>query len=412
MQRLIISKNILDNREEKNIFIQSLIKENQVVSLKANIPGINKNTKEAFILINYFDQILKSKGYKKSHQLFGADGPMYIYLADKKLNIKEEMIRLEEENSLGRFVDIDVFNNSISLNRKTLRKCYLCDNPAFFCARNKSHKLEEITEFIEKNIEKELCEIVKLVCDEAIMEELNIHPKFGLVTPYTNGSHKDMNYKLMIKAKNSILDSFVEMFKVGYHNNDLDTIFKESRQIGLDAEKKMFKATKNVNCYKGLIFDLGLVTASIGYKLSHLNFDVDIFQTIKQMTKGITEELKYGNDTFGKYAYQTYNIGGARMEAESGFPHVQKLLKEELDSKQSLIYLISSVDDTVLLKRCGIYQKYLDIKNEFKNLEFTDISINELNDYCIKNNLSFGGAADLLIVYIFIKNVNKILNIY
>ena len=92
MQSLTISKNILDNREEKNLFIQSLLTENQVITLKANIPGLNKNTKEAFVLINYFDQILINKGYKKSHQLFGADGPMFIYLTDKKLNVKDEMI--------------------------------------------------------------------------------------------------------------------------------------------------------------------------------------------------------------------------------------------------------------------------------------------------------------------------------
>ena len=111
--------------------------------------------------------------------------------------------------------------------------------------------MEEITLYIQKNIEKELVKIVKLMCDEAILEELNLHPKFGLVTPYTNGSHSDMNYELMVNAKNAILDSFVEMFLVGYKNNDIKKIFALSRQIGIDAEKKMFKATNNINAYKG-----------------------------------------------------------------------------------------------------------------------------------------------------------------
>ena len=34
-----------------------------------------------------------------------------------------------------------------------------------------------------------------------MIKELDLHPKFGLVTPISNGSHKDMNYKLMIKAR-------------------------------------------------------------------------------------------------------------------------------------------------------------------------------------------------------------------
>ena len=41
-----ISKLILDNREEKNRFIQTLTNNYQVITLKANIPGINKNTNE------------------------------------------------------------------------------------------------------------------------------------------------------------------------------------------------------------------------------------------------------------------------------------------------------------------------------------------------------------------------------
>ena len=412
MQNMDISKLILDNREEKNRFIQTLTNNYQVITLKANIPGINKNTNEAYLLINYFNQILLKKGYQKSNTLNGADGPMYIYLTDKDKDVKDEMVKIEEENVLGRFVDIDVFNGSISNNRVFLRKCYLCDKPAFVCSRNKEHTMEEITLYIQKNIEKELVKIVKLMCDEAILEELNLHPKFGLVTPYTNGSHSDMNYELMVNAKNAILDSFVEMFLVGYKNNDIKKIFALSRQIGIDAEKKMFKATNNINAYKGLIFDLGLIVSALGYKLSHLNQCIDIFEIIKQMTKGITNELKCGNETFGKYAYQTYNIGGARLEAENGFPHVQKLIKDNLDNTASLIYLISNIDDTVLLKRCGTYQKYLDIKIKFTELVISDSSINDLNKYCLNNNLSFGGAADLLIVTIFLKKINQKIKIY
>ena len=221
-----------------------------------------------------------------------------------------------------------------------------------------------------------------------------------------------MNYDLMVNAKNAILDSFVEMFLAGYKNNDIKKIFALSRQIGIDAEKKMFKATNNINAYKGLIFDLGLIVSALGYKLSHLNQCIDIFEIIKQMTKFITNELKCGNETFGKYAYKTYNIGGARLEAENGFPHVQKLIKDNLDNTASLIYLISNIDDTVLLKRCGTYQKYLDIKIKFKELVISDSSINDLNKYCINNNLSFGGAADLLIVTIFLKKINQKIKIY
>ena len=119
---------------------------------------------------------------------------------------------------------------------KSTGKSILLHNLANSIDPSQVKEKEDKSSSITKNIEKEFCKIVKLMCDEAIMEELNIHPKFGLVTPYTNGSHQDMNYDIMIKAKNAILDSFVEMFKVGFTNDDLNKIFKESRMIGIDAE--------------------------------------------------------------------------------------------------------------------------------------------------------------------------------
>ncbi len=404
------SNRILKNREEKNHFIQKYINDFQVISLKANIPGPNKQTKEAYILTAYFDQILEKQGYKKSQILDGDDGPMYIYLTLKTKNIKEQMIKIEEDTILGRFVDIDVFNSSISLSRNNLRKCYICDNPAFVCARNMSHSIPELTNYISKKVENYLCEIVKLLCDEVIMEELNIHPKFGLVTPYSNGSHKDMNYNLMITAKDAIINYFVEMFLIGYNEDNLREIFDKIRMIGQKAEQIMFISTKGINAYKGLIFDLGLMVASIGYKLSHLNIQNDIFDNIKEMTKGITKELDNGNETFGKIAYQTYRIGGARLEAERGFPNVQNLLKKDLNNIEALCYLISEIDDTVLLKRCGNIQKYFDIKEEFKKIDIS--KIDQMTSKCINENISFGGAADLLIVYLFIIKFNQFINIY
>lgn len=404
------SNSILENREEKNMFIQKHVDKYQVITLKANIPGNDKNIKEAYVLINYFDKLLHNLGFEKSYFLDGADGPMYIYFTDKNNNVKEKTIKLEE-STLGRFVDIDVFNSYKSENRTNLRKCFICDKPAFVCAREKNHSLDELLKYLKQTVENELVTIIRNLCDKAIMEELNIHPKFGLVTPYSNGSHKDMNYELMIKAKNAILDSLSEMFKIGYVEDGLDEIFVKIRIIGKNAEENMFKKTEGINAYKGLIFDLGLIVSAVGYKLGHIKDEIDIFESVKIMTKGITKELECGNETFGKIAYQKYGIGGARSEAESGFIHVQELLKRNLNNLESLIYLIVNIDDTVLLKRCGSYSKYMDVKEQFKRLNNNE-EISNMTKKCINENLSFGGAADLLIVYVFLKSFNQIIKVY
>jgi len=405
---------ILKNREDKHLFISNLIKDYNVLTLKANIPGIDKQCKEAYILINYFDKLLSNKGFTKTYELDGADGPMYVYLYNSEIS-KDMMIEIEENTLLGRFIDLDVFNKTNkSINRKNLRKCFICDNPAFVCARNKTHSIHELKEHLNQQITSELKKVIYNLCNESILAELNLHPKFGLVTPYSNGSHNDMNYDIMIKGKDKILDSFVEMFFVGYNSSDLEEIFVKIRKIGKVAENEMLKVNNGINTYKGLIFDLGLIVTAIGYQLGN-NLKESIFDIIKKLMLEIQKEPDDNIMTFGKIAYQKYKIGGAKEEAKNGFPNVKKIInkynfEKEDEYYKALIDLIINVEDTNLLKRCGSIENYIEIKERFKKVRIEDID--RITEKCIKLNLSFGGSADLLIVSIFLNKFNKILNIY
>ena len=406
---------ILVCRENKSNLIKSYTKDYQVVTLKANIVGENKNMKEAYILLSYFDKLLPSN-YLKKQVLDDLDGPMIIYLYNLDKSLKEDMILIEQNNSLGRFIDIDVyFNDTKSLNRTVLRKCYLCDNPAFVCGRNKTHTVEELNNYLKQEVFNHLSNTITNLCDQSMMAELNLHPKFGLVTPYTNGSHKDMDYDLMIKAKKSILPYFSSMIKIGYNSDNLKQIFQAIRKIGIEAEKNMFLETNGINAYKGLIFALGLAVTSVTNKISNLKQKRTWSQILASMTQGITKELEQGNETFGKIAYKKYNIKGARHQAELGFPIVNEVInKYNLDNDETLLkalcYLISNIDDTVLLKRCNDIKLYNQVKTKFKELDCNKENINDLNEYCINNNLSFGGSADLLIVSVFIKKINQLFN--
>lgn len=409
-----IKESILKNREDKHLFISNLIKDYNVLTLKANIPGIDKQCKEAYILINYFDKLLSNKGINKTYELDGADGPMYVYLFNSEIS-KDMMIEIEENTLLGRFIDLDVFNKTNkSINRKNLRKCFICDNPAFVCARNKTHSIYELKEHLNQQITSELKKVIYNLCNESILAELNLHPKFGLVTPYSNGSHNDMNYDIMIKGKDKILDSFVEMFFVGYNSSDLEEIFVKIRKIGKVAEEEMLKVNNGINTYKGLIFDLGLIVTAIGYQLGN-NLKESIFDIIKKLMLEIQKEPDDNIMTFGKIANQKYKIGGAKEEAKNGFPNVKKIInKYNLESRieiyGALIDLIINVEDTNLLKRCGSIENYIEIKERFKKVRIEDID--RITEKCIKLNLSFGGSADLLIVSIFLNKINQILKIY
>ena len=405
---------ILKNREEKYQYIKKYFDDYLVITLKANIPGSNKQTKEAYFLINYYDKILFNRGINKSFELDGYDGPMYVYLLNFDQVTKDQLVEIEENTTLGRFIDLDIFNKTeISLNRKIFRKCFICNEPAFVCTRNKTHNINELTNYLNKMITNELKTIIYNLCNESILQELNLHPKFGLVTPYSNGSHPDMNYEIMIKGKDAILDAFVEMFLVGYNSNNLDNIFNEIRHIGKLTEEKMLNINFGINTYKGLLFDLGFVVSAVGYQLSN-NINESIFEIIKKLSLGLKEELDDGIETFGKKAFREYGIGGAKEEVLNGLPNVKKILNKfnfenEIEYYKSLIDLIINVEDTTLLKRCGSIENYLEIKERFKSLRLDNLDL--MTEKCIKLNLSFGGSADLLIVSIFLNKLKKVIKI-
>ena len=79
--------------------------------------------------------------------------------------------------------------------------------------------------------------------------EANLDPKFGLVTSKTSGSHPDMDCHLLMKSKDAIHFDLVKMFFLGF-DYELLAGFRKARMLGLDTERKMYKATNNINTYK------------------------------------------------------------------------------------------------------------------------------------------------------------------
>lgn len=396
-----IANKILADREKKDNIIKSYLNDYQVVTLKANIPGTNKNIKEAFIIIEIFDKIIgKYKPLKKDY-FDSFDGPYIIYLFNKEKNLKKQMIKIESQNKLSRLVDIDVYlNESHSLNRSKPRTCYMCNQNALICSRMQSHTTDELLNHISKVTSSYLKRLVKKMINKAMLQELNLHPKFGLVTPLTNGSHKDMDYNLMLNAKNAILDDLTDMFMLGYQSNlPLNELFIQTRKIGLKADKHMFKATNNINAYQGLIFSLGLFLVNLGKALKDNLTLNDVYENIKEMSKCFIHEGNFG----------------ARKQAAEGYQIIQDLLNNydlsKMNTLDTLIYFINNLDDTVLLRRCKDNKLLRKIKEDFKKLDSSKrLLINQVNNDCINNNLSFGGCADLLVVSIFVYDFAKLFN--
>jgi holo-ACP synthase len=79
---------------------------------------------------------------------------MAVFCVDSDaVSIKAAMVDIEETHDFGRLFDLDVTDlTGVNLDRKSLnqkpRKCYLCNEDAYVCARSKAHQTDELIDFL------------------------------------------------------------------------------------------------------------------------------------------------------------------------------------------------------------------------------------------------------------------------
>lgn len=407
-------QSVLIGREERAKLIDNYLKDYKtVISIKPNIPGEDKNSNLSYLIINAFSFLIDYQDYVFCLADKNDDGP-FIVLANNEMDetqIKTIMTNIEEQHELGRFIDIDVYGNNGLISRSFKRKCFICNENVVVCRRNNKHSFNEIISLIRYQVKKFYTNILNQIIDESIMGELDLEPKFGLVTPMSAGSHPDMDYEIMLKGKRAIIPNLIDMFFLSSESSIDCTLVEELREVGKSAETDMLKATNNINAYKGLIFNLGLIVSAYGVKLSR-NCDDNIFSIVKKLAALLLIDENYDSDSFGDYAYRQYNLTGVKGQALSGFKDVHNGLNHLDDFSKNarlrlLIYYIFNIDDTTFLKRAKSFKFYQEVKQMFGKINPTnEEELIGLTKYCIKHNLSFGGSADLLVVTIFIKKMN------
>ena len=268
---------------------------------------------------------------------------------------------------------------------------------------------------------------IATLATKALLYEVSISPKAGLVSRLSNGSHKDMNFYTFIDSSLALHNYFLNCFDYGQEKLfSCPNFFKDLREVGKVAEKEMYEATKGINTHKGTIFSMGILLAVLGVHLKE-NKEIDLkilSEKIKEMCKPLLNELEDADSisTYGEKAYKEYHLTGARGLAISGYEIVLldginklknfcKTLDFETACILLLFYYMSVLDDTnivnraniAILKEVQILSKELFEENK-KTLEKESIknSMSKLNDIFIEKNISAGGSADLLILTIFI----------
>lgn len=402
----MVNDGILEARERRRDEINKLAKFSNVLTVKANVPGFDKNLFISNVLISYFCKLCVNNGANVKSVQTGLDGTTVFCTVEDGVITKDFTSALEENHPIGRFIDLDVTlkDSDRSLSRREKRKCFLCDQSAFVCGRNKTHGIGELIKFLTEKSRDFFIKLISKLIEESVLFELDIEDKFGLVTPKSNGSHSDLTYDLMKASVTSFKEELAKAFFVGVNFESFDKMKEPLIKIGKSCEEKMLKATNGSNSYKGFIFVGGALLCSVGYTLKKLqNFD-RVFENVKN----ILNNFEQPKDTFG---YKAINLGfkNALINGKEGFVAVKKALEraDRIEPIQLLKYILKNTDDTVLLKRAGSVKRYNHFKSLITNCSNDALEQISVSNICIENGISIGGSADLLIACMLMKKIKE-----
>lgn len=259
---------------------------------------------------------------------------------------------------------------------------------------------------------------------DALIFEVRLSPKPGLVDERNNGSHSDMSLDTFLSSADALLPYFINYAKIGYEHADEDmgSLFIKLRDEGIIAEEAMFEATNGVNTHKGANFTFALFLGALGYifKKNGPSISVckdELFDIIKQLSDGLMNDFERENLTNGISTYKKYGAKGVRGEAIMGYPTVQRLLEntsiDETDKfywHKLLLEIILFAEDANLLHRGGREGlKYAqNLSSELLNSDFQDFEKHmiKMDEKFIEKNLSPGGSADLLAIIYFLNRLN------
>ena len=265
----------------------------------------------------------------------------------------------------------------------------------------------------------------------AMLTEVNLSPKPGLVDRINCGAHKDMALEDFHRSALAIQGWLPRFIEFGACSAEMapEAVLHGLRPIGMAREGDMFRATAGVNTHKGSIFSLGLLCAAIG-RLLQLNQPVTpttVCSTAASFCRGLTDrELRTNNSqlTAGQRLYQQLGLTGARGEAEAGYPlvinhalpHYLTLLDQGLDPElallDTLLLLMAINGDTNVASRGGegglrwLQREAQTLLQKGGIRTPADLDyLRQFDRECIERNLSPGGSADLLILTWFLAQI-------
>jgi len=261
---------------------------------------------------------------------------------------------------------------------------------------------------------------------EALIDEADLSPKPGLVDRRGSGAHGDMNLALMHASALSLWPCLRQMAEAAQRHGEIAAPLRaELGRLGREGEAAMLATTAGVNTHRGAIWALGLLVAARA--LSPLSSDPHTLAARAGRLALIDDPAAPAQDSHGIQVRRRYGAGGAREQAQQGFPAITGHALPQLWRSRAagasetharldaLLAIMASLSDTCVLWRAG--QQGLDALQQGARAVLDAggsaslagrRQLRSLDARLLQLNASPGGAADLLAACLFLDKAGSL----
>lgn len=263
------------------------------------------------------------------------------------------------------------------------------------------------------------CRTMAQLAVKALLYEVCIAPKPGLVDRYNNGSHQDMNLYTFLDSACALAGYFEDITAEGMRLRSLSPgqLLPHLQQVGLLAERNMFAATQGINTHKGIVFSMGIFCAACGYwyERSGPLSVAELLSLCGEIAGAPSRGESSPPSTNGERLYHKYRIQGVRGEAAQGFPSVQRhglpAFRHAMQcgwgmdaaGVYALLHIMANLEDTNIISRSNLKTQEQLRRTLAAFLQQPGLSEDkileqaaQMDKECIAQNISPGGAADML----------------
>ena len=271
--------------------------------------------------------------------------------------------------------------------------------------------------------------IIGHLASMALQAELDTTPKPGLVDRNDNGAHRDMDHALMQRSIQALHPYFVRLAQLGF--TDKQPCHDEIVNIGIEAEREMYKVTGGVNTHKGALFSIGLAAVALACEafcritqaegcgtMAYNDVNSKQIQSLSNSIASLARLFPDTNGTHGSKAKANNILKGALDNAREGYTQLFKAwLPFYIDRiaegdnyalHKTLLRIMCDLDDTNIVYRTSM-ETMQEVKTEARQMLDTsrnivnfEAALQAMNTDYIHRNISPGGSADMLSLVVFL----------